>query len=103
MEPTAELDPRFSDDDAVPTTGAGSLHEGLDRVVEGVAERVTDSAALKELSAAWEEKYGPTWHFEVRDGAFVNVAGGTAPVYAVRPSKVLGFRKGHYSQTRWRF
>ncbi|MFI7616511.1 hypothetical protein ACIBP6_35330 [Nonomuraea terrae] len=84
-------------------TGSGTLHEGLDLVVEGVAERVTDPAARKEPAAAWAEKYGPTWHFEVRDGAFVNVAGGTAPVYAVRPSKVLGFRKGHHSQTRRRF
>ncbi|MFG2073877.1 Nitroimidazol reductase NimA, pyridoxamine 5'-phosphate oxidase superfamily [Nonomuraea maritima] len=85
------------------TTGAGSLHEGLDLVVEGLARRVTDPAALKELAAAWEAKYGATWHFEVGDGVFVNVAGGAAQVYELRPSKALGFRKGRYGQTTWRF
>ncbi|MFC4115336.1 pyridoxamine 5'-phosphate oxidase family protein [Nonomuraea zeae] len=85
------------------TTGASSLSEGLDLVVEGVAERVTDPGDLKRLAAAWEAKYGADWHFEVGDGVFVNVAGGPALVFKVAPAKVLGFRKGDYSQTRWRF
>ncbi|GAA3653473.1 pyridoxamine 5'-phosphate oxidase family protein [Nonomuraea antimicrobica] len=85
------------------TTGAGALHEGLDLVVEGPAERVTDPGRLKELAAAWEAKYGQDWHFEVGDGGFVNQAGGPALVFEVKPVKVLGFRKGDYAQTRWRF
>ncbi|MFD0467176.1 hypothetical protein ACFQ0B_01755 [Nonomuraea thailandensis] len=28
---------------------------------------------------------------------------GEALVFAVAPAKVLGFRKGDYAQTRWRF
>lgn len=85
------------------TTGASSLHEGLDLVVEGVAERVTDPGTLKRLADAWEAKYTSEWHFDLGDGVFVNTAGGQALVFAVRPAKVLGFRKGDYAQTRWRF
>jgi general stress protein 26 len=85
------------------TTGASSFSEGLDLVVEGVAERITDPGHLKRLASAWEAKYGAEWHFEVGDGAFVNSAGGEALVFEVAPAKVLGFRKGDYSQTRWRF
>ncbi|WP_433438049.1 pyridoxamine 5'-phosphate oxidase family protein [Nonomuraea sp. CA-141351] len=85
------------------TTGASSMSGGLDLVVEGVAERVTDPGRLKRLADAWEAKYGPEWHFEVGDGVFVNFAHGEALVFEVAPSKVLGFRKGEFSQTRWRF
>ncbi|MEQ4715465.1 pyridoxamine 5'-phosphate oxidase family protein [Nonomuraea sp. B19D2] len=85
------------------TTGVSSMSGGLDLVVEGVAERVTDPGRLKRLADAWEAKYGPEWHFEVGDGVFVNVADGEALVFEVAPSKVLGFRKGEFSQTRWRF
>ncbi|MGW0801660.1 pyridoxamine 5'-phosphate oxidase family protein [Nonomuraea sp. NPDC002799] len=85
------------------TTGASALHEGLDLVVEGVAERVTDAIELERLAGAWEAKYGAEWHFEVGDGVFVNGAGGPALVFEVAPVKVLGFRKGVYGQTRWSF
>ncbi|MEV0382133.1 pyridoxamine 5'-phosphate oxidase family protein [Nonomuraea sp. NPDC050643] len=85
------------------TTGASALHEGLDLVVEGVAERVTDAGELKRLAGAWEAKYGEEWHFEVGDGVFVNSVGGPALVFEVSPEKILGFRKGDYAQTRWRF
>lgn len=50
---------------------------------------------------AYESKYGSEWHFEVRDGAFHHEAG-VATVYEVAARKTLGFRKGNYSQTRWR-
>ncbi|MGP4098938.1 pyridoxamine 5'-phosphate oxidase family protein [Nonomuraea sp. KM90] len=85
------------------TTGASALHEGLDLVVEGVAERVTDPGKLKRLADAWEAKYTSEWHFEIADEGFVNSAGGVALVFEVAPAKVLGFRKGDYAQTRWRF
>ncbi|TMR21091.1 pyridoxamine 5'-phosphate oxidase family protein [Nonomuraea turkmeniaca] len=85
------------------TTGASALHEGLDLVVEGAAERVTDPGKLKRLSGAWESKYGGDWHFDVGDGVFTHPEGGEALVFEVAPAKVLGFRKGEYSQTSWRF
>ncbi|MEU1863246.1 pyridoxamine 5'-phosphate oxidase family protein [Streptomyces gardneri] len=87
----------------VLTTGSGVLDEGLDLVVEGEAARVTDEDRLRALAAAYVEKYGPDWRFEVRDGAFVG-DGGTALVFAVAPRTVFGFAKGEpFGQTRWRF
>ncbi|WP_418956713.1 pyridoxamine 5'-phosphate oxidase family protein [Streptomyces tritici] len=89
--------------EVVLTTGAGLLHEGLDLVVEGKAVRVMDEPRLQALAAAYEEKYGPEWHMEVREGGFGGEGGG-AVVFAVAPRTVFGFAKGHpYGQTRWRF
>lgn len=88
----------------VLTTGTNSADDGLDVVVEGAAARVRDEARLRELAAAWESKYGPAWHFDVRDDAFVNPGGGPAYVFAVAPRVAFGFAKGEPSgQTRWRF
>jgi general stress protein 26 len=87
----------------VLTTGNNALGEGLDLVVEGAARQVRDEAVLRRLADAYEAKYGEDWHFDVRDGAFYNEAGGEALVYEVAPTTAFGFRKGEYSQTRWRF
>jgi nitroimidazol reductase NimA-like FMN-containing flavoprotein (pyridoxamine 5'-phosphate oxidase superfamily) len=77
------------------TVGGGGLHEGLDVVVEGRAVRVDEEAVLQRIADAWEAKYGPAWHYEVRDGA--------AYVYRVAPVTAFGFGRGGYTQTRWRF
>jgi general stress protein 26 len=85
------------------TTGTNALGEGLDLVVEGDAEQVTDDAKLSRIADAYETKYGSDWRFGVRDGVFVH-EGGVALVYEVAPRKAFGFRKGdEFSQTRWRF
>ncbi|MBO3677419.1 pyridoxamine 5'-phosphate oxidase family protein [Streptomyces sp. NEAU-YJ-81] len=86
----------------VLTTGAGVLHEGLDLVVEGEAERVRDDATLERIAAAYVAKYGAEWTFQVRDGAFHH-DGHEALVFRVAPATAFGFRKGAYGQTRWRF
>ncbi|GAA2667789.1 pyridoxamine 5'-phosphate oxidase family protein [Nonomuraea recticatena] len=87
----------------VLTTGGNSLTEGTDVVVEGEAVQVRDEQALRRLAAAYEEKYGPSWHFDVADGAFAG-EGGRALVFAVAPQQAFGFaREGEYGQTRWRF
>ena len=89
------------------TTGRSELGEGgLDVVLEGAAEQVTDAAALQLVAEAFAAKYGTaTWHFVVRDGTFAHDdAGGRALVFRVRPVRGLGFRKGAMSsQTTWRF
>jgi nitroimidazol reductase NimA-like FMN-containing flavoprotein (pyridoxamine 5'-phosphate oxidase superfamily) len=86
------------------TTGRNALDEGLDLVVEGDARQVTDDFALQRIAEVYESKYGPEWHFEVRDGAFHHEHGGQAVVYELAPVKVLGFGKGErFSHTRWRF
>jgi general stress protein 26 len=85
------------------TTGANTWADGLDVVVEGAAERVTDEAALTDLARAWEDKYGAVWHFDVRDGAFHAGDGGVALVFRVPPAKVIGFGKSPHNQTRFTF
>ena len=87
----------------VLTTGCNAIGEGLDVVVEGEAEQMSDDAELRRIADAYESKYGSDWRFEVRDGVFVHESG-TALVFEVAPRKAFGFRKGdEFSQTRWRF
>ena len=91
----------------VLTTGRSDLVEGgLDVVLEGVAEQVTDEAELQPIADAFTAKYGTkTWHFVVCDGAFSHPdRGGRALVFRVPPVRGLGFRKGDtFSQTTWSF
>ncbi|GAA2252426.1 pyridoxamine 5'-phosphate oxidase family protein [Streptomyces amakusaensis] len=88
--------------EVVLTTGANTLREGYDLVVEGEAVRLTDEERLRALAAAYTAKYGAEWTFEVRDGAFVADAG-IALVFRVEPRTAFGFAKSPYGQTRWRF
>ncbi|WP_405661764.1 pyridoxamine 5'-phosphate oxidase family protein [Streptomyces sp. NBC_01166] len=93
-----------SNPEVVLTTGANTLNEGFDVVVEGRAARVTDERRLIALAEAWEAKYGADWHFGVTDGMFSNGAGGRAEVFAVTPRTAFGFAKGDpFGQTRWCF
>ncbi len=91
-----------ANDQCALTTGDNRWNAGLDIVVEGRAERVTDEALLRVLAEMWDAKYEGAWRYEVRDGAFHHEHG-AARVYEVRPSKVLSFAKGQFAQTRFRF
>jgi hypothetical protein len=87
----------------VLTTGSNALDAGLDVVIEGDAVRVTDASALTSIAGAYEAKYGPTWHFDVRDGAFHHEAG-EAWVFEVAPTRAFAFAKGEpFGQTSYRF
>jgi nitroimidazol reductase NimA-like FMN-containing flavoprotein (pyridoxamine 5'-phosphate oxidase superfamily) len=96
------------------TTGTNTQRSGLDVVVEGRAERITDPARLQRLAQLWNDRLG--WDFDVVDGGFQERgaedtyaavdAGGhdLGHVFAVAPSKVLAFGKGEaFSQTRYLF
>jgi general stress protein 26 len=86
----------------VVTTGKNEW-AGLDVVVEGEAQRVTDDGALRDLAAAWEDKYGKDWHFDVADGVFRHEAG-TADVFTVVPAKAYAYdRDEPGGATRYRF
>ncbi|MBR8642728.1 pyridoxamine 5'-phosphate oxidase family protein [Streptomyces tuirus] len=91
----------------VLTTGANSLTEGLDLVVEGRAEPVTDAALLEEVITAYETKYGP--HITSPEGMFHGMGDafrrGDDVVFAVAPSTAYGFGRdnGLFSHTRWAF
>lgn len=76
---------------------------GLDVIVEGVAEPLTDHAELQELAGRYEAKYGSDWHFDVADGAFAHDAG-QALVFRVAPSKVWAYERDEPGgATRYRF
>jgi general stress protein 26 len=85
-------------------TGRNDWNAGLDVVVEGDAVQVTDADALNRLAKAWTTKWDGDWQYEVGDGCFHH-SGSTEPVlvFAVRPTKVLAFRKGNFSQTTHKF
>jgi general stress protein 26 len=99
----------------VLTTGTNAYGSGLDVTVEGDAVNVTDHARLHRIAAAYEEKYGAQWHFDVEDGAFRLPVEGRAPdsaegdgsvralAFEVAPVTAFGFGKGTFSQTRWHF
>jgi general stress protein 26 len=90
------------------TTGVNGWDTGKDVVVEGTAERITDSDLLQALADAWFAKYGEDWKFEVRGQEFFELSdsggstGGGAYVYRVRPAKVIAFGDDH-GQTTYRF
>ncbi|MGW8778383.1 pyridoxamine 5'-phosphate oxidase family protein [Streptomyces sp. NPDC055796] len=89
------------------TTGGNSLTEGLDLVVEGAAEQVTDPALLEEVITAYETKYGA--HITSPEGTFHGIGDafrkGGAVVFAVAPATAYGFGRdeGVYTHTRWAF
>jgi len=85
----------------VLTTGCNTWDRGLDVMVEGDAERVTDPALLERLAAAWTQKWDGRWRYRVADGAFHHDVG-TALVFSVAPTKVLAFGKGTFTHTRYR-
>lgn len=94
----------------VLTTGNNAYRRGLDIVVEGRAERLRDRSTLERLAQLWDAELD--WPYDVDDDGFrhrldgraPNVErGGSVPVFAVRPSKVLTFGRGEgFSQTRFR-
>jgi nitroimidazol reductase NimA-like FMN-containing flavoprotein (pyridoxamine 5'-phosphate oxidase superfamily) len=84
------------------TTGRNEWERGIDVVVEGEAERVTEQPLLARLAEAWTAKWDGRWRYGVGDGCFRNDHG-EALVFRVRPSKVFAFAKGRFGQTRHRF
>jgi PPOX class probable F420-dependent enzyme len=80
------------------TTGNNTWADGLDVVVEGTAERVTDRDSLQPLADALVAKYGEVWRFEVGDGVFLH-APGEAAVFRIETAKTLAFAKRPHGQT----
>ena len=69
----------------VLTTGTNDYRSGVDVVVEGVAQRVTATEELEQLSTIWLAKID--WRFDVGDGVFLDTTadGHPAIVFAVDP------------------
>jgi nitroimidazol reductase NimA-like FMN-containing flavoprotein (pyridoxamine 5'-phosphate oxidase superfamily) len=93
-----------SNQNVVLTTGCNTWDKGLDVIVEGTAERITDESKLARLAKAWATKWDGHWHFEVGNGAFQHEGGsGEAYVFEVVPTKVLSFAKDVDAATRHTF
>lgn len=105
----------------VLSTGTNALNQGLDVMIEGDAEPVSDERTLNRIAAAYEAKYGPEWHFDVRDGGFAT-HGVRVSVFRVEPHTGFGFGRNtpeerseaerqarrqpgeeKFSQTKWSF
>jgi nitroimidazol reductase NimA-like FMN-containing flavoprotein (pyridoxamine 5'-phosphate oxidase superfamily) len=89
----------------VLTTGQSTL-DGLDLVIEGTAEAVSDHAELGRVASTYETKYGP--HFVAPNGTWSGlgeaIRRAEVLVYRVAPETGFGFGKGaRFSQTRWTF
>ena len=85
----------------VVTTGANTLNEGLDVVVDGDAERVTDAATLQRIAAEYEAKYGNDWAFSVAGEGFSD-RGQVIPVFRIRAQVVVAHTKGDFAMVRYR-
>jgi hypothetical protein len=77
------------------TTGQSAL-EGLDLVIEGTAEGVSDQAELGPVATTYESKYGQ--HFVAPDGTWSGLGDAIRRaevlVYRVAPETGFGFGKG---------
>ncbi len=87
------------------TTGVDTWAAGMDVIVEGAGQRITDQTELQATADAYEGKYGAVWHFDVGDGAFAtNNGSGEAWVFEVTPTTAHAYAKGEPGgQTRYRF
>ena len=92
----------------VLTTGCNSWDRGLDVVVEGRAEPVTDRAAIERVVGLWAAKWDGRWKLAAVDGGIRDAdAPGTEPtsrLFTVRPTKVFAHAKGDpFGATTHRF
>ncbi len=83
------------------TTGTNTWAEGLDVVVEGTIDQVTDNDALQRVADAYVDKYGEVWRFTVGDGVFDDNEGGPAAVFRIDARKVIAFAKAPHAQTTY--
>jgi Pyridoxamine 5'-phosphate oxidase len=89
--------------DVALTTGANAWRKGMDVVVEGTAERVTEREALQRVADAYDAKYGGDWRFEVGDGVFHHGEATDGAVFRIAPAKILALAKEPHGQTMFLF
>ena len=54
------------------TTGTNAWQEGLDIVIEGCAQQVTDRDLLTRLTGAWAAKWDGRWQYTASDSGFTH-------------------------------
>jgi Pyridoxamine 5'-phosphate oxidase len=70
-------------------------------IVEGVADRLTDPAALQKMCDDYTRKYD--YPVQPTSDGVADSAGNSGPVFRVAPRVVFGWAAGMASPTRWRF
>ena len=92
-----------SNDRVAVTTGTNTWNEGLDVVLEGHVQRVTEPAALQRIADTYAAKYGESWAFAVLEDGFDQGDGTVTDVFRVQADKVIAFAKAPHGQTTFRF
>jgi general stress protein 26 len=90
----------------VIVTGCSHWDRGVDVMVEGEAELVTDHDLLRRLAQAYAGKWDGRWQLQVSDGGFGNpdMEGLHSEVFRVTPATVYAHSKGDpFSATTHRF
>ena len=87
----------------VLTTGNNAYRQGLDVVVEGEAVQTKDEA-LAATRSPRSGRRSSTGRSRSETASSTIREGGDAPMFEVRPTKVLAFGRGEkFTQTRYRF
>lgn len=78
---------------------------GLDVVVQGTAQPVTDDGVLREVAELYARRWDGRWRLAVRDGGFASEDGDIrSRVFEVRPARAFAYAKGDpFGQTTYRF
>jgi nitroimidazol reductase NimA-like FMN-containing flavoprotein (pyridoxamine 5'-phosphate oxidase superfamily) len=92
-----------ANDHVAVTTGTNTWDHGLDVVLEGRVERVTEPAALQRVADTYASKYGEPWAFQVLEDGFDQGDGAVSDVFRVVTDKVIAFAKEPHGQTTFRF
>ena len=85
------------------TTGTDTWNAGLDVVLEGQVQRVTETVALQRIADTYAAKYGEPWAFKVLEDGFDQGDGTVTDVFRVEADKVIAFAKDPHGQTTFRF
>ena len=85
------------------STGANTLHAGLDVAVEGTATPVTDDVAADRPGHSVGGQVRRRVALRRRQRAAFQHSGGRAEVFHVEPTRAYAFGKDPYSHTRYRF
>lgn len=101
VDPTTELDVRYSAPSAVPTSWAQAVEVLTNAEVFWLSTtRPTGQPHVTPLIAVWQDDA-----LNFRTGPGERKARNLAenPLFVVPPATAFGFARGEYSQTRWRF
>lgn len=92
-----------TNDRVAVTTGTNTWNAGLDVVLEGRVQRVTERTTLHGIADTYAAKYGESWAYTVLEDGFDQGDGTVTDVFRVEADKVIAFAKDPHGQTTFRF